>query len=166
MTDWNLQKLDRPLKLLVLFFTLTLTLGLITGLIYLSTTSGIRPDSVVERYNGSSVAKGDEFDIPDQFPKPVGDLLVTTHGHVIQFALIYFLIGGLFFFNSRIRGGLRTFLVLEPFVSTIVTFAGLWIMRFFLPGFVYVVILSSFLMYICYFIMTAYVILDCFSSSD
>jgi len=170
MTDWTLKKLDRPLKLMVLFFTLVLTFGFITGLIYLSTTSGIKPDTVLERYNGSNdvygVDEDDDFDIPDHFPKPVADLLVTTHGHVIQFALIYFLIGGLFFFNSRIRGWLRTFLILEPFVSTLVTFAGLWIMRFLSPEFVYLVMLSSILMYICYFIMTTIIILDCFSSSD
>jgi len=166
MNEWTLKKLPPPLKMLILFFTLVLTLGFITGLIYLATTSGIRPETVIARYNGSTIAQADEFDIPDQFPKPVGDLLVTTHGHVIQFALIYFLIGGLFFFNSAIRGPLRTFLIIEPFVSTILTFSGLWIMRFLLPGFVYVVMLSSILMYVCYFVMATCVILDCFSSSD
>ena len=62
-------------------------------------------------------------------------------------------IGVIFYFNSIINGKLKTFLMIEPFISTIITFLSLWLIRFINTSFAYLVILSSTLMYLCWFVM-------------
>ena len=37
----------------------------------------------------------DELEIPEKFPKTINDLLLTTHSHVISFAIIFIILGGL-----------------------------------------------------------------------
>ena len=62
--------------------------------------------------------------------------------------------------NSIIRGRLKLFLIIEPFISIILTFGGFFILRYFAPGFVYVIIISSTLMYVCFYIMMAVSLYD------
>ena len=75
-------------------------------------------------------------------------MIQTTHEHVNSFAIISFMIGVIFYFNSIINGKLKTFLMIEPFISTIITFLSLWLIRFINTSFA-LNILSSTLMYLC-----------------
>ena len=43
--------------------------------------------------------------------------------------------------------------MIEPFISTIITFSSIWIMRYLNDSFVYLVMISSMLMYLCWSIM-------------
>ena len=56
-------------------------------------------------------------------------------------------------FNSSITSGLKTILIVEPFISILTTFGGIWLIRFVHPAFSYLVIISGILMYGCYFTM-------------
>ncbi len=162
MFEIKLSQLPSDLKKLVFLFNLVLAVGISIGLVYLATTSGTSSTTIKERYNGSQIVESDEFAIPEKYPKPLAELLITTHGHIIQFALIYFLTGFLFYFNKSIRGTLKLFLMLEPLVSSLLTFGGIWAMRFWHPSFVYLVMLSGILMYPIYFIMAGVIAYETF----
>ena len=147
----RLQQLSAKIKLLLFFTVLNLTFGVSIGLYYVSNTTQLSPAGTTEHFGGSEIDT--EFDIPEKYPKPVSELLITTHNHILSLTLIFLVIGGIFYFNSTITGGLKTFLIGEPFISILTTFGGIWLIRFVHPGFVYLVIPSSILMYSCYFIM-------------
>ena len=147
----RLQQLPIKIKLLLFFTVLNLTFGVSIGLYYVANTTQLSPAGTTEHFSGSEIDA--EFDIPEKYPKPVSELLITTHNHIISLTLIFLVIGGIFYFNSSITGGLKTILIAEPFVSILTTFGGIWLIRFVHPAFSYLVIISGILMYGCYFIM-------------
>jgi hypothetical protein len=147
----RLQQLPAKIKLLLFFTVLNLTFGVSIGLYYVANTTQLSPAGTTEHFSGSEIDA--EFDIPEKYPKPVSELLITTHNHILSLTLIFLVIGGIFYFNSSITGGLKTFLIAEPFVSILTTFGGIWLIRFVHPAFSYLVIISGILMYGCYFTM-------------
>ena len=149
----RLYELPRKLKLLCFLTVFNITVGLGVGLYYVGYTTQYSPSGTSEHFAGSKVS--DDFDIPDKYPKPFSELLNTTHTHVISMTFIFLITGGIFFFNSLITGSIKTFLIVEPFISIIVTFGGIWLVRFIHPGFAYLVILSGILMYLSFFIMAS-----------
>ena len=149
----RLNELPRKLKLLCFMTVFNLTIGVGVGLYYIGYTMQYSPSGTSEHFAGSKIS--DDFDIPDKYPKPFTELLNTTHTHVISLTFIFLIIGGIFYFNSIITGTMKTFLIVEPFISIIVTFGGIWLVRFIHPEFSYLVILSGILMYLSYFIMAS-----------
>ena len=154
MTSLNnilLHQLPVKLKLLLLLTVVNLTVGVGIGLYYVANTTELTPAGTAEHFSGSEIDA--EFAIPEKYPKPVSELLITTHNHILSLTLIFLVIGGIFYFNSSITGGLKTILIAELFISILTTFGGIWIIRFVHPAFSYLVIISGILMYGCYFIM-------------
>ena len=149
----RLYELPYKLKLLCFVTVFNITIGVGVGLYYVGYTTQYSPSGTSEHFAGSKVS--DDFDIPDKYPKPFSELLNTTHTHVISMTFIFIITGGIFFFNSLITGSIKTFLIVEPFISIIVTFGGIWLVRFIHPGFSYLVILSGILMYLSFFIMAS-----------
>jgi hypothetical protein len=160
MENKKLCLLDKKLKQFLLAFIITLTFGVSIGLSYLYYTTKYLPSQAVERYNGSEVNEAEDFDIPENYPKPVSELFITTHNHVLVFSFIFFFVGGIFYFNSIVNGRIKQFLIIEPFISTIISFSSLWGVRFLHPGFVYVMALSSSLIYISFFVMVSIIIYE------
>ena len=149
----KLYELPNKLKLLCFLTVFNLTVGVGIGLYYVGYTTQYSSIGTSEHFAGSKVS--DDFDIPDKYPKPISELLNTTHTHVISMTFIFLIIGGIFYFNSIITGSMKTILIIEPFISIIVTFGGIWLVRFIHPGFSYLVILSGILMYLSFIIMAS-----------
>ena len=147
----RLYELPRKLKLLCFLTVFNITVGVGVGLYYVGYTTQYSPSGTSEHFAGSKIS--DDFDIPDKYPKPFSELLNTTHTHILSMTFIFIITGGIFYFNSIIMGSIKTFLILEPFISIIVTFGGIWLVRFIHPGFSYLVILSGILMYLSFLIM-------------
>ena len=147
----RLYELPRKLKLLCFITVFNLTIGVGVGLYYVGYTTQYSLSGTSEHFAGSKIS--DDFDIPDKYPKPFTELLNTTHTHVISLTFIFLIIGGIFYFNSIITGSMKIILIVEPFISIMATFGGIWLIRFIHSGFSYLVILSGILMYMSFFIM-------------
>ena len=149
----KLYEFPNKLKLLCFLTVFNITVGVGVGLYYVGYTTQYSSIGTSEHFAGSKVS--DDFDIPDKYPKPISELLNTTHIHIISMTFIFLIIGGIFYFNSIITGSMKTILIIEPFISIIVTFGGIWLVRFIHPGFSYLVILSGILMYLSFIIMAS-----------
>ncbi|MEE9448740.1 MAG: hypothetical protein V3V72_01715 [Ignavibacteriaceae bacterium] len=149
--EFKLYRFNKPLKRFLSFFLITLTCGMIIGLVYLNQTTSLSANGTINRISGSQEDAG--FDIPDYYPKPISELLVTTHNHIIGFALIFFVIGGLFYFNTMVNGFWKNFIMIEPLISVLVTFGSIWGLRFISIDFIHIAIVSSTLIYTSYFVM-------------
>jgi len=147
----KLFQLDKALKTFLATFIVVLTIGVSIGVIYLKFTTKMTSSGTVERYNGSNE---NEFEIAESYPKPISEMLTTTHSHVIIFAIIFVAIGFIFYFNSIINGFWKQFLIIEPLVSTIITFSSIWGIRYIHKSFVYITIISAILMYVSFYIMS------------
>jgi len=154
----RLYEFPRKLKGLFFLTTLNLTIGVGIGLYYVGYTTQYSSNGTVEHFAGSKISE--DFDIPAKYPKPFSELLNTTHNHVISMTFIFFIIGGIFYFNSIITGAMKTILIVEPFLSIVMTFGGIWFVRFIHPGFSYLVILSGILMYLSYFVMASIILYE------
>ena len=150
MSNFKLKNLDSTAKTFLAFFLFTIQIGIVIGIGYIYYTTNLNPEGTIEHYNGSEIV---EDDIPEEFPKPLEGMILTTHAHVNSFAMISLIIGFIFYFNSIINNRLKLFLMVEPFISTIITFASIWVMRYLSDSFVYLVIISSTLMYLCWTVM-------------
>ncbi len=130
---------------------MVLTIGVTTGLLYVYNTTCISAIGISDHFAGSEMQ--DEFDIPENFPKPFSELLLTTHNHVITFSIIFFLVGSIFYFNTIIRGKWKFFLICEPFISTVLTFGSFWGIRYVSKSFVWLTMVSSLLLYMTFYCM-------------
>jgi hypothetical protein len=150
----------KPLKIFLTGFIFLLTSGVSTGLVFLFSTTSFSATGTVEHYNGSPVSPDDTISIQEKYPKPIPEMLLTTHNHFIGFSFIFFILGGLFYFNSTITGRLKHFLLIEPFVSTWLTFASIWGIRFINPNFVYISIAAAVLTYISFYLLVGILIYE------
>ena len=150
----KLFEMDKILKNFLIAILFVLTTGLGTGLIYLNYTTDYTPKGTIQRYNGTDIEQEmDDFDIPENYPKPISEMLITTHNHILGFSFIFFITGMIFYFNSIINGFWKAFLLIEPTISIVITFGSIWLMRFVHEDLVYLTILSSAILYLSFFIM-------------
>ena len=154
----ELSEHSKNIKFLLISFLLTLTIGVTIGLIFVMDSTHLTPNGTIEHYNGS--APNDEFDIPEHYPKPIKEMLMTTHSHIISFGLIFLALCFIFSQNSIVFGSLKTFLIIEPFISIIATFGGIWLLRFVHSNFVYLIIASGILMYFSFYFMVFISLVD------
>ena len=145
-----LKNLDFYLKLTISAFLLIIGIGISTGLIYINYTTGMSSTGTLEQYRGSIV---EQYDIPEKFPKDFESMILTTHEHIISFSIITLILSIIFSFNSIITGKIKLFFMLEPFISIFLTFSSMWLMRYISSKFVYFLIFSSGLMYLCWYVM-------------
>ena len=152
--NYKLYEFDKTLKNFLVAILFVLTTGLGVGLIYLNYTTNYSPKGAAQRFNGTNIEfEMDDIDIPENYPKPISEMLITTHNHILGFAFIFFITGLIFYFNSIINGFWKSFLLIEPTISIVITFGSIWLMRFVHEDFVYFTILSSAILYLSFFIM-------------
>jgi len=154
----NLTQLDPQLKHFLVAFVLLLNLSVLIGLVFVYQTTQIQSKNVTERYAGSSITS--EEDIPDSYPKPIAEMLLNTHNHLFGFAFIFLSMGIIFYFNSTIYGILKYILLVEPFASVVLTFGGLWGIRFVDSSFLYIVVIAGIATYLSFFIMAIVVLFE------
>ena len=156
--EFKLYNLENKIKLFLSVVILTLSIGVLTGLVYLYNTTNLSSSGTIQRLSGSSETS--DFDIPDSYPKSISELLITTHNHIIGFSFIFLIVGIVFYFNSILIGFWKSFLMIEPLLSIVITFGSIWLIRFVSTDFVYVAIVSSSLIYISFFIMIVIVLYE------
>ena len=144
---FKLNQINKNLKLLFISYLIVLGIGVTCGLVYVSITTSMTPTGTIEQYLGND----DDWE-PKQ-PKEFIDLISHVHQHIVMFSFIFLSTGLIFYQNSIIKGNMKKFLIIEPFFSIIITFGGFFILKYVTPNFVYAIIISSSLMYICFYIM-------------
>ena len=98
----KLYKLDKEIKIFISIFLILLCTGVTLGIMYVYYTTNISMPGISDYYAGSDVI--DEYDIPLEYPKPYAEMLLTTHNHIISFAIIFFILGCIFYYNSIVTG--------------------------------------------------------------
>jgi len=143
----TLSSLDKSIKILIGLYLIVSTIGVSLGLSYVYLTTQMTPVGMAEQYLGNS------NDWAPKLPKTFIDLISHTHDHVVVFSIIFFILGLIFSLNSILKGFWKLFLMFEPFLSIVVTFGGFFVLRFVNGDFAYIIIISSLMMYACFYIM-------------
>ncbi|MCM4168753.1 hypothetical protein KCTC52924_02445 [Arenibacter antarcticus] len=123
-------------------FVLVLSIGFYTGLLFVSQTSSTSSNGLVENYMGN------EDDVEAEvmkFKKGDREMLTIIHTHILSMSFIFFLLGILVWI-TKLPHKLKMFLTIEPLLSVVLTFGGIYLMWSGLLWMKYVVILSGFFM--------------------
>jgi hypothetical protein len=78
-----------------------------------------------------------------QYQKSLAEMLNIIHTHILTMTFIFALSGLITLMTDSLRPALRKFCVIEPFIGILVTFAGLWAMRYIHPSFSWLVSISG-----------------------
>ena len=160
----NLYELNSSLKTLLICFLVVLSIGVALGILYIYLTTSMTIEGTEIRYAGDIVADeyDPEIDVLENYPKSFTELVSHAHKHVVQFTFIFFLTALIFERNSIVSGKLKRFLMIEGFISIILTFGGFFLIRFLSRDFSYLVIFSSSLMYLTFFLMVSFCLYELF----
>jgi len=137
-----LQRFPRHIKMFISAFVIVLSIGYITGLQFVRQTESIAPNGIEENYLGNE----DKEDVQVmKFKKGKREMLTITHTHILSMSFIFFLLGGLVSMTTLSKKW-KAFLMIEPFVSIIFTFGGIYLMWMGMSWMKYVVMISGTLM--------------------
>ena len=142
----TIDKWNYPLRLMTAFFLVVLSIGFFTGIRFVSETDSTSPKGLVEHYNGN---EQDEDVMVMKFKKSAQEMLTIVHTHILSMSMLFFLTGFLLA-QTAINQNLKIFLIIEPFISIVLTFGGLYIIWFGFEWFRYVVIFSGVAMTLAY----------------
>lgn len=136
----------KELKLLVGTFIVVLSIGFYSGLSFVGETSSFSSNGIQENYLGNEDnEEADEM----KFKKTERHMLSVVHSHILSMSIIFFLVAVLVFyvdFNSV----LKKFLMIEPLVSVVTTFGGIYFLWKGLLWMKYIVMVSGLLMTLSY----------------
>ena len=143
----SIHQFSRELKTLILVFITTLSIGFFGGISFIGNTTSYKASGIETNYLGNEDDENAEI---MKFKKSKRDLLTLVHNHILSLSVIFFLVA-LILATTSIKMGLKQFLMIEPFVSLVLTFGGIFLMWNGVLWFKYVVLFSGILMCACYF---------------
>lgn len=149
-----MQNLPKEIKLLMTAFVITLNIGFFTGVNFVKETSSFKTKGVEINYLGNE--NDDEAD-EMKFKKSKKEILTLIHNHILSMSIIFFFLGGLLSltsFNKKIK----YFLMIEPFISIVLTFGGIYLLWSGMIWFKYIVVISGIAMTLT-FILSSILIL-------
>lgn len=140
----------KEIKLLLSAFIIVLSIGFFTGLLFVNETSSVNPNGIEEQYLGNE-------DVEDatemKFKKTDKHMLNIVHSHILSMALIFFLLG-LILSTTKLQYKLKIFLMVEPLISVILTFGGIYLLWKGITWMKYVIMISGTLMTVSYTLST------------
>ena len=142
----NIDTWSYPLRVMTACFLVVLSVGFFTGIRFVGETDSTTPEGLVEHYNGN---EQDEDVMVMKFKKSAQEMLTIVHTHILSMSMLFFLTGFLLA-QTSISQRLKLFLIIEPFVSILLTFGGLYLIWFGVEWFRYVVIFSGIAMTLAY----------------
>lgn len=126
-------------KLFLAAFVIVLSIGFYTGLLFVNETSTTNPHGIEENYLGN---EADEDAEVMKFKKGSREMLTIVHTHILSMSFIFFLLGGILL-TTDLPKKIKSFLLIEPFVSVILTFGSIYLLWLGYSWTKYVVIISG-----------------------
>ena len=141
-----IHKFPKEIKGLILIFISVLSIGFFGGISFVNNTTSMQPTSIESHYLGN---EDDEDAEIMKFKKNEREILTIVHGHILSMSVIFFLLS-LILSTTSINKKLKYFLMIEPFISIVLTFGGLYLLWSGILWFKYVIIFSGIFMTISF----------------
>lgn len=149
--------MSRDLRILVSCFVIVLNLGFFTGFNFVRVSTSLSADGIEKNYLGNESDETAEF---MQFKKSEKDILTLIHNHILSLALVFFVLSVLLYMTN-VQDSLKTFLMLEPFASLVLTFGGIYVLWKGILWFKYVIMISGILMVLSLILISILILKDC-----
>lgn len=145
----------------ILIFVIIVNIGFFTGLFFVENTTNFKSEGIQEQYLGN---ENNENAVGMKFKKPQNEILTLIHNHILSLSVLFFIMSSLLAMTG-INKKVKSFLMIEPFVSLLVTFGGLYIVWSGVLWFSYIVILSGTLMTLSFLTTSILIVLALFKKS-
>ena len=145
----QLHNLPKSLKNTLVVFLIALAFGYFSGVDILKHTTDFNSKGVEENVLGNEM---DENAEQLHFKMSERELHGIIHSHVITLGMLFVMLSVLLFFTSY-NLGIKSFLMIEPMVSLITTFGGLWLLWKGTIWIKYIVMLSGILMHLSFMLI-------------
>jgi hypothetical protein len=155
-----IHQFPREIKSLIFVFMIVLSVGFYGGLSFVNNTTSMQPSGVESNYLGN---ENDESAEVMKFKKSEHEILIIVHNHILSMSVIFFLLS-LILATTSINKKLKYFLMIEPLLSVILTFGGIYFLWTGVLWFKYIIIFSGTLMTASFVVATfsiGYQLLDC-----
>ncbi|WP_350287865.1 hypothetical protein [uncultured Croceitalea sp.] len=133
---------SKDTKVLLGIYLLITSIGFLSALQFVNVTTEGSPQGIEENYLGNE----DDFEAEElKFAKSEKQVLNIVHAHMLSMAML-FLVLALLVALTPIDGFFRRFLLLEPIISVLLTFGGIYLLT---KGFLwmkYIIMISGMLM--------------------
>ena len=159
--EGKIHNLPSYAKVFIFAFLLTLSFGYYTGVLFVKHTTEFTPQGIEESYNGNKIEealteedwKNDDWESENsdtlKYKKSEQEIISIVHAHVISFSLIFLLLGVMVMLTS-IPIWLKKILIIEPFISIVLTFGGIWMLWKDITWMKYIVMFSGILLTITF----------------
>ncbi|EAR00193.1 hypothetical protein [Maribacter sp. HTCC2170] len=134
------------IKIFIASFVIILSIGFFTGLLFVNETSSANPSGIQENYLGN---EENEDAAVMKFHKSEREMLTIVHTHILSMSFIFFLLG-ILVWMTKLSKNTKLFLTVEPFLSVLLTFGGIYLLWTGVLWMKYVVIFSGVLMTLTY----------------
>lgn len=158
---WLLE-LPKEIKVFIGAFVVILSIGFYTGLLFVNETSSSSPNGIQENYQGNEEDEDAEI---MKFKKSEREMLTIVHTHILSMSFIFFLLGALVWGTKASRKQ-KLFLTVEPFLSVLLTFGGIYFLWTGVHWMKYIIIFSGILMTLTFTVSAGLVFFQLFSMSD
>lgn len=146
--------LSKDIRIFLASFVVVLSIGFYTGLLFVNETSSTSSKGIEENYLGN---EDDEDAEVMKFKKSDREMLTIVHTHILSMSMIFFLLG-ILVWMTNISKKLKLFLTVEPFLSVILTFGGIYFLWNGVVWMKYVVIFSGILMTLTFMVSSLVVL--------
>ena len=157
-----ISQFPKEVKGLILAFIICLSIGFYAGIRFVNDTSNSNPQGIEERYLGN---ESDENATVMKFKKSSGEVMTMVHNHILSLSVIFFLLGGLVA-TTGINKKLKSFLMIEPFVSILCTFGGIYFMWTGILWMKYVIMASGILMTLAFTLSIFFILKGIFKTTS
>ncbi|MDP2088633.1 MAG: hypothetical protein Q8J84_04460 [Flavobacteriaceae bacterium] len=138
----------KELKLLIAVFLVLINIGFFSALLMVENTTSMNTTGIQENYLGN---EADENAVEMKFQKSENQVLGIIHSHILTMSFLFFLMG-IFVSLTKMPQKLKLFLMLEPFLSILLTFGGIYFLWKGITWFKYIIIFSGSLMTITFIV--------------
>jgi len=139
-----IHQFPREVKSVILIFIVVLSIGFYGGLSFLNNTTSMQPSGIESNYLGN---ENDEDAETMKFKKSEREILTIVHNHILSLSVIFFLLSLILATTS-----------IEPFVSVLLTFGGIYFLWSGIIWFKYVIMLSGIFMTLTFVVSTLLVV--------
>ena len=135
----SLKDQSKEVKHLISAFLIVLSIGYFTGITFVDDTTDQSPTGIEENYLGN---ENDEVANEMKFKKSKQEILNIVHTHMLSISVIFFLTG-ILVSKTLVNSKLRKILMIEPFLSILLTFGGIYLLWSGIIWMKYVVMVSG-----------------------
>lgn len=152
---FRLRDADATLRVFLTMVLLVITVGYGVGLMFVEHTTALNIRGIEEQFLGNEQSISQQ---EIRYAKSAHEMFVFMHNHILSLGLVFFVVGGVFWFSSLVSTKTKTLLMVEPLVAILTTFGGMALVRYVSPVFSWLVLISGISLAVCYTAMVTLIV--------